>query len=277
MFEVQEALIDGFKAEFIDSVFPHLLEPMKVGRSLHTRSLGYMFTDLRARLGTLTKADVDHINVRLRTPYVYPENVLSFLSVKLNYFRDLAGPGALQPLPQGMKIDIIMSCFSDELLPCRVKFVGDYPVVANQTVENLCAAIVVFVNTVLPLTATKNALNMNATAIHMSELEAIRLELAEARLVISEMRFASAAVKTHGGQAVPQRRPAITAADGPHVPFCWVMPPPQQSVQRQAARSQGPRHMVQSTCKQVEGPMDLAGALHRLRGWGRGISYEMLL
>ena len=153
-FEVQEAFIDGFKAEFIDSVFPHLLEPLKVGRSLHTRSLGYMFTDLRARLGTLTKADVDHINVRLRTPYVYPENVLSFLSVKLNYFRDLAGPGALQPLPQGMKIDIIMSCFLDELLPCRIKFVSNYPVVADQTVENLCAAIVAHVSTVLPLTAS---------------------------------------------------------------------------------------------------------------------------
>ena len=54
--------------------------------------------DLRARLGTLTKADIDHINIRLRLPYAYPENVLSFMSVKLNYFRDLAGLGALQPL-----------------------------------------------------------------------------------------------------------------------------------------------------------------------------------
>ena len=71
-YEVQEAFIDGFKAEFIDSVFPHLLEHMKVGRSLHTRSLEYMFMDLRARLGTLTKADIDHINIRLRLPYAYP-------------------------------------------------------------------------------------------------------------------------------------------------------------------------------------------------------------
>jgi hypothetical protein len=224
-YEVQEAFIDGFKAEFIDSVFPHLLEHMKVGRSLHTRSLEYMFMDLRARLGILTKADVDHINIRLRMPYVFPENVLSFLSVKLNYFRDLAGPGALQPLPQSMKIDIIMSCFSDELMPCRIKFVSDYPVVANQTVENLCTAIVTFVNTVLPLTATRATLNMNAAAIHVSELDAIRLELAEARLAISEMRAASAAVKTPGGQAVPQRRPAISASDGPHVPFCWLHGP----------------------------------------------------
>jgi hypothetical protein len=44
-YEVQEAFIDVFKAEFIDSVFPHLLEHMKFGRTLHSRSLEYMFMD----------------------------------------------------------------------------------------------------------------------------------------------------------------------------------------------------------------------------------------
>jgi len=200
-FEIQEAYIDWFKAQLIDSVFPHLLEPMKVNRSLHTRSLRYMFTDLRARLVTLTKADVDHINTKLRQPYVHPENVQSFLSIKLDYFRDLAGPGVLQPLPNGMKIDMIMACFSDDLKPCQIQFVRDYPLIANQTVENLCAAIIIYVNTILPLTTTKATLNINTTVNHVSELEAKRVELAEARMMISDLIAASAAVKALRGQA----------------------------------------------------------------------------
>jgi len=75
------------------------------------------------------------------------------------------------------------------------------------------------------LTATRANLNMNAAAIHSSKLEVIRLELAEARLAISEIRAVAAAVKAHGGKAVPQRRPAITASDGPLVPFCWMHGP----------------------------------------------------
>ena len=222
-FKAQEASIDCFKAQFIDSVFPHLLEPMKVGQSLHARSLQYMFTDLRARLGIL--ADVDNINLKLRLLYVHPENVQSFILVKLNYFRDLAGPGALQPLSNVTKIDIIMACFSDKLRPCQIKFVGDYPRIADQTVENLCAAIVIYVNTILPLTATKAALNMNTAVNHMSELEVLRVELAEARMVISDLIAASAAVKAPRGQVFPTRRPVITAADGPHAPFCWTHGP----------------------------------------------------
>jgi hypothetical protein len=214
-YKAQEASIDWFKAQFIDAVFPHLLEPMKVGRSLHARSLQYMFTDLRARLGTLTRADVDSINVKLRLPYAHPENVQSFLSVKLNYFRDLAGLGALQPLSNVNKIDIIMSCFSDDLRPCQIKFVGDFPQIAHQTVENLCAAIVIYVNTILPLTATRTALNMNKVVNLTSELEAVRFELAEARQLISDLVAASATAKA------PNRRPVITASEGPRVPFCW--------------------------------------------------------
>ena len=244
-FKAQEASIDWFRAQFIDSVFPHLLEPMKVGRSLHARSLQYLFTDLRARLGTLTRADVDSINVKLRLPYVHPENVQSFLSVKLNYFRDLAGPGALQPLSNVTKINIIMACFSDELKPCQIKFVGDYPLIANQTVENLCAAIVIFVNTILPLTATKSALNMNTAVNHMSELEATRVELAEARMVISDLIAASAAVKAPRGQSFPSKRPVITAADGPHVPFCWQHGPCMHL--SKACKGKRPGHKDQAT------------------------------
>ena len=159
----------------------------------------------------LTRADVDSINLKLRQPYVHPENVQSFLSVKLNYFRDLAGPGALQPLSNVMKIDIIMACFSDDLRPCHIKFVTDYPQIANQTVENLCAAIVIYVNTILPLTATKAALNMNTAVSRISELEAIRIELAEARMVISDLIAASAAVKAPKGQDFSNRRPVISS------------------------------------------------------------------
>ncbi len=188
---------------------------------------------------------MDSINVKLRLPYVHPENVQSFLSVKLNYFRDLAGPGALQPLSNVTKINIIMACFSDELKPCQIKFVGDYPLIANQTVENLCAAIVIFVNTILPLTATKSALNMNTAVNHMSELEATRVELAEARMVISDLIAASAAVQAPRGQSFPSKRPVITAADGPHVPFCWQHGPCMHL--SKACKGKRPGHKDQAT------------------------------
>ena len=188
---------------------------------------------------------MDSINVKLRLPYVHPENVQSFLSVKLNYFRDLAGPGALQPLSNVTKIDIIMACFSDELKPCQIKFVGDYPLIANQTVENLCAAIVIYVNTILPLTATKSALNMNTAVNHMSELEATRVELAEARMVISDLIAASAAVQAPRGQSFPSKRPVITAADGPHVPFCWQHGPCMHL--SKACKGKRPGHKDQAT------------------------------
>ena len=93
---------------------------------------------------------------------------------------------ANQPIAPSMAIDLIMGGFSHlDLTDCWIKFYFDFPVVANQTVERLCNSITVFVNTVLPLKATKSNLSMSVAVEQQSQIDALEVQLIELRSALS--------------------------------------------------------------------------------------------
>ncbi len=95
-FNIQGAALEVLQSLWLSSVFPHLLKPMKVGRSLHTRTLVHMVTTLNAQLAVFKQEDFDWFNRELRNPYKALYDMPSFLVQKHEYLLDLAE--ACQPV-----------------------------------------------------------------------------------------------------------------------------------------------------------------------------------
>jgi hypothetical protein len=96
---------------------------------------------------------------------------------------------------------------------CWISFARDFPLVADQTIERLFAAIVNHVNVVLPITATRADLQINAVVKQdqtlLEELKQIKAQL----LALQTGPPAAAATKGR------------VFTDGPNVPFCWTHGP----------------------------------------------------
>ena len=259
-FDTQQAFVDGFQAHCINTIPAYLLEPMKdVNDSLATRTLEYMITDLRRRLGTLTKQDIADLHTKLKVLFVYPGHIETHLAVMQKLLRKLAR--ANQPIAPSMAIDLIMGGFSHlDLTDCWIKFYFDFPVVANQTVERLCNSITVFVNTVLPLKATKSNLSMSVAVEQQSQIDALEVQLIELRSALSIHQSAkpAKAPKTSGptdqsgqlarpptGQSGQPARPPISPAEFATAPFCWSHGPGYHT--SDACSRPFPNHKTQAT------------------------------
>ena len=226
-FETQQACIDILRAYFLEVIPPSVLEPMEVNRSLRTRTLEYMINDIKERFGTLSRSDLDYFHTILVCAYVHPEDIDAFLAKKRTCLSDLALAG--QPMAQSMAIDKIMSCFiAPDMTACWTKFVQDVPLVANQTVALLCAAISTYVKTVLPLMATRTSLQMNIAAEWRSEIDALKADNAALRLAFATNAAPFTPLAQKPVLRMPSRdnRPQrFFVSDGPTAKFCFIHGP----------------------------------------------------
>ena len=92
---------------------------------------------------------------------------------------------------------MIQDCMvSAELTPCWITFVKDYPLLADQTVERLYAAIITHVNIVLPITATKVNLQIAQEQALRQEMQDIKTELDNCRNQLVALQTGPPASKT---------------------------------------------------------------------------------
>ena len=216
-FMLQQALIEAARKHLIKQVPSHLFEASKDAYgSLNARSLEFLCTSLIDQVGTLSKADIKALYDRLKAPYVPGEHIEAFVAVRRDLFRQLAQAG--DPLPPSLKNAFITECMSGpiDFTMCWVTYAKDFPAVAEQTVERLFTAIINHVNIVLPLTATRVDLHINAAVVQnqvlLEELKYIKAQL-----------FALQAGPPAATKLAPTKGRSFT--DGPTVPFCWTHGP----------------------------------------------------
>jgi hypothetical protein len=212
---LQQALIEAARRHLLKQVPPHLFETSKDAYgSLNARSLEFLCTSLQDQIGTLSKSDIKELYNRIKAPYVPGEHIEAFVAVRRDLFRQLAQAG--EPLPPSLKNAFITECMngSIDFTMCWVTYAKDFPSVAEQTVERLFAAIINHVNIVLPLTATRSDLLINAA---VQQNQSLMEELKEIKAQLCAL------------QAGPPGRVFTTKGrlftDGPTVPFCWTHGP----------------------------------------------------
>ena len=214
---LQQALIELARKHLLKQVPAHLFEDSKDAYgSLNGRSLEYLCTSLMQQVGTLSKADIQNIYAELRTPYIPGEHIEAFVAVRRSRFRQLAT--ANEALPTSLKITMIQDCMvTADFTPCWIHFARDFPLVADQTVERLFAAIVNHVNIVLPITATKTNLHINA----VTQDRALLQEVQDMKAELKSCRNQLVALQT----GPPTSGKGRVFTDGPNVPFCWTHGP----------------------------------------------------
>ena len=126
-----------------------LVAPMKVQRSLRTRTTQYIMTQLYERHGTLSQQDLEYLLAQLKKPCPADVTPDAFLADWQASLGDLAQAG--QAIPQLMATENLQSCFGPEYVDCWRAFVRDFPQLVDRTVERLCAAIITFSQGELPI------------------------------------------------------------------------------------------------------------------------------
>jgi len=214
-------------------VFPdRTLAPMKVNRSLRTRTTQYIMMQLYERHGTLTKQDLDYLMAQIKKPC--PANLApdAFIADWQASLGDLAQAG--QPISQLMATDYLQNCFGPEYVDCWRAFVRDFPLVVDRTVDRLCAAIVTFSKGELPLLNAHTLIGANQVVALQEQLTVVtqKLQVLEASQALA-VRQAPAApavtapshpgkkrsATTTKGAAGKQAKSALTPFSAR--PFCW--------------------------------------------------------
>ena len=121
-----------------------------------------MRTALVANLGVLNAHDLTMLHASLEIPYVHPGQVAVFIAEKLQAHDDLAT--ANQALPAMQKNRLLFENFESiaGMEQCFTDFRRINNTVALQTTPALAAAIVAYVENVLPSMATKRSLGLSA-------------------------------------------------------------------------------------------------------------------
>ena len=140
-FTIQGAALEALRALWLSSIFPHLLKPMEVGRSLRTRTLVHMVTTLSAQLAVFKQEDFDWLNRELRVPYKIGNDVPSFLAQKQEYLLDLAEAG--QPVNNMDAVALLQSLFPPRAYQlCWQEYAKEHGHIAGRTPANLSAFII---------------------------------------------------------------------------------------------------------------------------------------
>ena len=128
---LQEKSRDELRQLILELVPERLLAPMRINRSIRSRSTEFIFTSLDGQLGTLTKDDLDDLMRQIREPFSATTTPAAFLANWQASLGDLEQAG--QPLSQLMATDILQKCFGPEFGECWRMFVRKYPLVVNRT------------------------------------------------------------------------------------------------------------------------------------------------
>ena len=139
------------------------LDPMMEDDSIHSRSMEYIFTNLRKNIGPLTAQDLDGLKLALTVVHVHPASVLAHITRFLKYLGLLEA--ANQKVSNSDAVSIMKNGFDiNTYLDCFVDFAKKYPDVALQTPAALGEAIIVYTKTVLPVRLGSTAIGASATA-----------------------------------------------------------------------------------------------------------------
>jgi hypothetical protein len=212
-------------------LFPdRMVAPMKVQRSLRTRTTQYIMTQLYERHGTLSKQDLEYLMAQLKKPcpsHVAPDAFLADWQASLG---DLAQAG--QAIPQLMATEHLQSCFGPQYVDCWRAFVRDFPRLVDQTVERLCAAIITFSQGELPIMSAHTLIGANQVTVLQEQLSVVtqKLQALEAKqaFAVKQTPAAPAAAPSHRGKRGATN---TKGAVGKHAksaptpfsarPFCW--------------------------------------------------------
>ena len=244
----QEELI-GLRDDLIRCVPAHHFKNMLVQKSMRTRSLEYMFTNLNTNLGTFTAVDIAEMQARLDITFVDGEPIEPFLATKNEIFEDYIRIG--QPFSEFAKVEILKACFPAHFEDCWVNYARNRGTILLQTSETLCVAIINHVETILPLRATKGKLNMNVVTEQQSQIDALGRQLHEALSAISSQQHAKPQpARPRSGPAGKSGQPArapVTPATFATSPFCWSHGPGHHTSDACEKHRQFPNHKTQAT------------------------------
>lgn len=179
----QSAALEQLRNSWLTSIFPHLLKPMEVDRSLRTRTLLYMFTTLSAQLAVFKQEDFDWLNRQLKVPYKLGEDVPAFLAQKLEYLTDLAEAG--QASNNMDAVSLLQSLFPARLYQlCWQEYAKDHGRIENRTPANLCAFIIEYADQRLQHAVGHSALAAEELSPHLTPpTAAVALAATETDLV----------------------------------------------------------------------------------------------
>lgn len=214
-FKKQQELIDEARTIYVspDGVPQHLLEPLKVNRSLQGLTLAAMRTALVANLGVLNAHDLTILHASLEVPYSHPGQIAVFVAEKLQIHADLAA--ANQPLPAMQKNKFLTDNF--ESIPgmeqCFTDFRRVHNTVALQTTPALAAAIIAYVDNVLPSMSTKRSLGLSTIEAPTSGIQPY-VPQAQTITIADIERIVAQAMSVQ-----IQERPN---AQPKNIPFCWT-------------------------------------------------------
>ncbi len=218
------------------SLFPdRMVAPLKVQRSLRTRTTQYIMTQLYERHGTLSKQDLEYLMAQIKKPcpaYLAPDAFLAEWQASLG---DLAQAG--QAIPQLMATDILQNCFGPEYVDCWRAFVRNFPQVADRTVERLCDAIVTYsrgellllnahtligANQVIALQEQVKGLQQDLKALEVKQAFAAKQLTSAVPAVAPSHRGKRGAATTKGAV---EKHPKSASTPFSAQPFCWTHGP----------------------------------------------------
>ena len=224
--------------------------------SLRSRSSEYIWSELRTQLGVLTSADLDVLHARLKKPYDRVTPVGTFVAIFQATLRALTR--AQQPLSNNMAIGYLQGCFNSDWAQCWVKFAGDYPILAQRTVVNLCKSIIIFARDALPILAAQQAIGISLVQQQTNaEIISLRDQVAALTALVVTKQPTGGARSTTRGKA-SWRDVSLKDRD-----FCWSCGPCGHLGTN--CRSAKPGHVAAATFRnQMQSPWK---AVFASKGW----------
>ena len=112
----------------LNQVPEHYIAPMRINRSLRTRTTEYICTQLRLELNTLTASDITYLESKLREPYQSGAPIPCFLAEWTANLNDLAR--ANQPIADFTATALLKGCFDGirEFTKCWLQMLQTFPV-----------------------------------------------------------------------------------------------------------------------------------------------------
>jgi len=184
---------------------------------------------LQERHGTLSKLDLDFLMAQLKKPCppeLAPDAFIADWQASLD---DLAQAG--QPISQLMATGYLQQCFGPEYVDCWRAFVREFPLVADQTVARLCAAVITFSRGELQLLNAHTLIGANQVTVLQEQVKELQQELKA--FAAKQWTPAVSAVPAAPAPSKRGKRGATTTngAGGKHAknaptpfsarPFCW--------------------------------------------------------
>ena len=149
-FNVQQQAGSTILSWMLATIPQEYLDLMMENDSICTRSMEYIFTNLRKNIGPLTAQDLDELKLALTVVHVYPASVLAHVTRFMKYLGYLEA--AKQKVSNFDAVSIMKRGFDHHTyLDCFVDFAKKFPEVELQTPAALGEAIILYTKTVLPV------------------------------------------------------------------------------------------------------------------------------